>query len=57
MKLRATFVVEYEADPKNYEGCNTPEEIAALDQENAAYYPETFFEDDIFTVKVEVVEP
>lgn len=32
VRLVATATFEYEADPSHYEGCSTPEEMAALDQ-------------------------
>lgn len=36
-KLKITFEVslEYEADPENYPGCSSPEEMLAVDLANA----------------------
>ena len=52
VKLIATWTRTYWADPKNYEGCDTPEDMAALDQEHGS--PMDIFdnEDSEFTVLV-----
>lgn len=61
VKLRATFVVEYEADPSCYsdEPSITPEEMARIDQENSMNdqeYAESLLSGYCYTCTVEVVK-
>lgn len=56
VKLRATWVREYWADPKHYDGCDTPQDMAALDAR--AEWPSGMLdhEESVFTVTVVEVE-
>jgi hypothetical protein len=52
VKLRATWTREYFADPRDYEGCDTPEDMASLDEEGG--YPMDILDHDesVFSVTV-----
>lgn len=52
VKLRATWVREYWADPDHYEGCDTPEDMAALDQSGGYPLDVMDHQDSVFTVTV-----
>ena len=58
VKLRATWVREYWADPKNYEGCDTPEDMASLDQSQCVGYENDLLDypDSVLTVTVAEVQ-
>lgn len=58
VKLRATWVREYWADLKDYEGCDTPEDMASLDQIQCEGYENDLLDypDSVFTVTVAEVE-
>lgn len=52
VKLRATWAREYWADLRHYEGCDTPEDMADVDENSG--YPEDILDhvDSVFTVTV-----
>lgn len=52
IKLRATWTVEYWADPDNYPDAKSPEEMAAMDER--AEWPQEILdhEHSVFTVQV-----
>lgn len=56
VKLRATWVREYWADPKYYVGCDIPEDMAALDAMEEWPIHMLDHEDSVFTVTVVEVE-
>lgn len=55
-RLRVTWVAEYPANPKDYEGCETAEDMAALDQKSINDGEFTAMElfDDAETVSVDI---
>lgn len=51
IKMRATLVREYWADPSHYDGCETPEDMAKLDASGGCL-DLLDHEDSVFTVEV-----
>ncbi|HHA2835986.1 TPA: hypothetical protein ACOFCN_000306 [Stenotrophomonas maltophilia] len=52
VKLVATWTRVYWADPKHYKGCDTPEDMAQLDQDAGSPMDIMDREDSNFTVTV-----